>query len=490
MSDEKENSVDVSALQAFDLTPSWAKGAPQVSVGRVHREERPAPRSGGDRDRRPRPGKPPFAKPFAPRPPRPPRPAFVKPMACEIKILPETKALGTIIRKVQGDTHAYKLKDLAFFFLDNPESILLKITPPAEETFFQCSACGFASTRKEDVLNHILSSHFLSYYEAKEVSCEPPKGTFSCVARCSLTGVLLGPPNSHDFNDIVRERVRTCFPNMTEDAYRATLETVRDPEAIEAWRQSAVKKTLFAPRAPAPEGGETPLLTRLEAESEFKRTLLNSLVQEPKNLMMTAAAALQSPVKPLVLAVERALADARRIPSAMCYALRGAFHHRKLHFFRANDSHGPEFVVSTELKAFDAAHAIEELAFAARFLEANPCLDKSEFPADKPDFEKHLQWLVSTGHAVAFTNGVFSAAEKYPKYGPQWKKREVEKLKSGKVEKCEGGEVEKCDGGEVEKLKGGKVERCEDAPQESTCEFQQSEVEEAKKDETTPVVAE
>ena len=41
----------------------------------------------------------------------------------------------------------------------------------------------------------------------------------------------------------------------------------------------------------------------------------------------------------------------------------------------------------------------------------------------EPEIEKHLVWLVSTGHVVAFTNGVYSAVEKYPKYGPQWQKR-------------------------------------------------------------------
>ena len=91
-------------------------------------------------------------------------------------------------------------------------------------------------------------------------------------------------------------------------------------------------------------------------------------------------------------------------------------------FFRVNDAHGPEFVTNVEYKEFDSAHAIPELAAAANFLAEHPCLDKSEFPAE-PDFEKHLSWLVTTGHAVAFTNGVYSLVEKFPKYGPQWKKR-------------------------------------------------------------------
>jgi hypothetical protein len=81
-----------------------------------------------------------------------------------------------------------------------------------------------------------------------------------------------------------------------------------------------------------------------------------------------------------------------------------------------------------ELKSFDAEHAIAELASAWKFISENPCCDKSEFP-QTPDFEKHVQWLVSTGHVVAFTNGVYSAVEKFPKYGPQWKKRKKQEKK-------------------------------------------------------------
>ena len=146
----------------------------------------------------------------------------------------------------------------------------------------------------------------------------------------------------------------------------------------------------------------------------------------PKNLMITAERALKSPVKPLVWAVRDALEAERRAPYNMCFALRGAFHHRKLHFFRANDARGPEFVTSSDLKEFDAAHAIPELAKVATFIAEHPCSPRIDIVTE-PEIEKHLVWLVSTGHVVAFTNGVYSAVEKYPKYGPQWQKRKEAK---------------------------------------------------------------
>ena len=426
MSTEEAPKVDLGSLGAFDFTPDWAKKDAGVTVGKTSPVRNFGDRPQGDRPkgRGPEGGKKPFRKFDGPRKPfdGPRKPRFEdrpKPLQAEVKILPETKALGTIIRKLQQDTHAYKLKDLAYFFLDNPSSVLLKVTMKDETKFHQCKACGFASTKEEDVVDHILNAHLGDYYEAKEIDCEPPKGNFNCVAKCGLSGVLLGPPNVHEFNATVKEMIRTRYPNMSEAEYRSHIEMVRDAEAIEQWRQGAVKKTVYVAKG-AEEGAET--YTREQAEGLFRRTILASLLDQPKNLMITAEVAAKSPVRPLQWVARDAVEAERRAPYNMCFALRGAFHHRKLKFFRANDARGPEFVTNVEYKAFDAAHAIPELAKIATFIAENPCQPKAVIAPDA-ESEKHLNWLVTTGHVVAFTNGVFSPVEKFPKYGPQWQKK-------------------------------------------------------------------
>ena len=143
MSDENGNILD---LGSIDFTPDWAKKDAGVNVGKIRpeRDERGKgirDQGSGIRksfgDRKPFGEKKPFSKkPFGDRKPFDRKPRFTerpKPLEAEVKILPETKALGTIIRKLQSDTHAYKLKDLAYFFLDNPSSVLLKITPKAKQ---------------------------------------------------------------------------------------------------------------------------------------------------------------------------------------------------------------------------------------------------------------------------------------------------------------------------------------------------------------------
>ena len=453
MSEENGNILD---LGSIDFTPDWAKRDAGVSVGKIHpeRDAGNGLRDGGRGSRKPfgdrrSPGGHATApgrrgeggRQFAHAPfDRKSRFEEVfRPLEAEVKVLPETKALGTIIRKLQSDAHAYKLKDLAYFFLDNPSSILLKVTPKASapQAFFQCKVCGFASTKEEEVLAHAVGAHLGDYYDSREVEVEPPKGSFSCVAKCGLSGVLLGPPNIHEFNAVVREMVRTRYPEMTEEQYRARIEMVRDAEAIEAWRAGATKKTLFFAKGASGQEG-APGLSREAAEGAFRRTILPSLVEAPKRLMITAEVAMKSPDRSLQRAVRDALEAERRNPYNMCFALRGAFHHRKLHFFRANDPRGQEFVSGVEYREFDVEHAIPELASVAKFVAGHPCCDKSEFPPEA-DFEKHLNWLVTTGHVVAFTNGVFSSVEKFPKYGPQWKKRQAQPAAPTEVEKVGGG---------------------------------------------------
>lgn len=465
-----EEQVNISSLGSFDFTPDWARKSAGVTVGSAAEpQERRNPRpQRDDGDRRPprdrfkndrfgKSGARPFEKRRGDAPQARER---VQRLEAEITILPETKALGTIIRKLQNDTHAYKLRDLAQFFLDNPQSILLKVVPKGDIRFFQCKVCSFASDREEDVIAHILGTHLGDYYDSKEIECEPPKGNFNCVAKCGLSGELLGPPNIHEFNYIVKEMIRTRYPEMSEERYRAGIEMVRDSGEIERWRAGATRRTVFTAKGAEAE------LSREQAEGEFRRTILPTLIDTPKRLMITAAQAMKSPVKSLQRAVREAVEAERRAPYSMCFALRGAFHHRKLNFFRVNDSKGPEFVTGVEYKPFDADHAIEELATIAKFIAENPCCDRSEFAADAQS-GKHLDWLVSTGHVVSFTNGVYSQVEKYPKYGPQWRKC---RKGAAKPEKTVGtqSEAEKRNAAEAqsgEKIENKEVKENETAPE-------------------------
>lgn len=478
--------LDLSALGSFDFTPAWAKGKPDDAAKFARfeaREETPArgerPRfgQGGPRrdDRGPRPGGPRrdergprrddrgprsgFGGPRDDRGPRggfggprredrPPR-EFVKPLDVDVRILPGQKQLGEFIRRIQSAPFmAYPLKQLAYFFLEHLEACVLRVAPKkgaAEPVVFhQCKACGAVAFSEEELMAHVVAAHLGDYYVCEEVACEAPKGAFTCVAKCGLSGELLGPPNLHGYDARVREMVRTRFPNMSEEAYRARIEMVRDAETVEAWRASATKKTIYRrketqPQAPAPAADEgeaaapvAPAIEREAAELEFRRTIAPSLLSSPKSVDLAADLALKSSNRAFIFACRDALAREKRFPASLFYALRGAFHHRKLQFFRANDPRGPEFVIAVKPAPLDLAHAIPELAELVTYVEAHPDQAPGAVVAalaagdavKGQNVKAHIMWLLEKGHLVCYANGggLVPPAE-HPRWRPQPRKQ-------------------------------------------------------------------
>ena len=494
-----ENAVDLSGLGSFDFTPDWARGKPDDASRyarfegrddrrddrgpRYEREDRPPRREREDRpprhdrDDRPRDDRPKFNGPRrdGDRPKfdgsrrdgdrprfngprrdgdRPrfngPRRDFIAPLDADVRILPSPKDIGTIINKIKSSHVAYPLKQLAYFFLDHPEACILRVSPkkpkngeqPVDLNFHQCKACGVVTFSDEELSSHILSAHLSDYYVAEEVECEPPKGAFTCVAKCGLTGELLGPPNLHGYDARIREMLRTRFPDMSEQAYRAHIEMVRDLEVIEQWRASATKKTIYKKKGEP----DAPAMEREAVELEFSRMIAPNLVSTPKSVDITADVALKSTSKPLLFACRDAIQRERRFPASLFYALRGAFHHRKLEFFRANDPRGPEFVTAAKPTVLDTSHAIAELTAIVKYVEAHPGTMATEIVSalggeditKAAETRAHLTWLAEKGYVVAYANGTYSHPAEHPAYrqpaGAKKEKPIVEEPKSAAEE--------------------------------------------------------
>ncbi len=450
--EQDAGAVDLSGIGSFDFTPDWAKGKPDDKSRyarfepREERDDRSDRRDGG----RGRPGfgerrdggrgKPGFGErrdagrgrpAFGDRrdgdrgPRREFRP-FVKPLDAEVRILPSQKDLGGIIRKIQTTHLAYPLRQLERLFLENPGSCMLRVTPRGEaaETvrFHQCKACGFVAFSEDELAAHLVAAHLGDYWTAEEIDCEPPKGAFTCVAKCGLSGELLGPPNLHGYDARIREMIRTRYPNMSEAAYRARIEIVRDQEAVEAWRQAATKKTVFRKKGEA----DAPAVEREVAEMEFRMQIAPSMTSTPKAVDVSADLALKASDRAFVFACRDAIELEKRRPRNLSFALHGAFHHRKLEFFRANDPRGPEFVVAVKPTPLDTAHAVAELAALVQYVEAHGETTRAELLAalaagdekKAADVKSHIAWLVEKGHLVGFSDGMLTVPAKFPKHTP------------------------------------------------------------------------
>ncbi|HRR33081.1 MAG TPA: hypothetical protein P5026_03200 [Kiritimatiellia bacterium] len=367
----------------------------------------------------------------------------------EIRVLPEQKALGAVIRRIQTSHRAFPLRDIAWLFLDNPASCLIRMEPLKDQQvpLFQCKVCGMPALSEEEIRTHLVNRHMDDFFDVEEVSCEPPSGAFVCVARCGMSGELLGPPNHHSFNSKVQEMLRTRYATMTEEAYRARIETVRDPEVIEKWRQQCTKKKIYRRKGASPtvaepvdaadaaESGVTaeadaepapkaPAMERDVAELVLLREILPEQIASVRHLICTAAVGMQTPSRPLYYALKDMLQRERRFPASLFFALRGAFRHRKLHLFRVNDPKGQDFVMLKTPVALDPSHTVQALRDVLTYVNEHPACTKAEMVAaiaggDEEKIKEtlvQLVWLVERGHVVEFYNDVLSGPLEYPAF--------------------------------------------------------------------------
>ena len=64
----------------------------------------------------------------------------------------------------------------------------------------RCSLDDSLWLTREGALEHVVPSGLLSnYYRTEEVEVEPPRGNFTVIAVHRKSGVVLGPPNHHEY---------------------------------------------------------------------------------------------------------------------------------------------------------------------------------------------------------------------------------------------------------------------------------------------------
>ncbi len=110
---------------------------------------------------------------------------------------------------------------------------------------------GLPFESEEAALAHVLQRHIGLFFDLSEAEVEPPKGNYLVISRCGMTGTLLGPPNYHRYAQIVQQHYAAAGLRMPFEAFKARIESVRDPEVVKQWQEKMRKVTRYTWKGPA-----------------------------------------------------------------------------------------------------------------------------------------------------------------------------------------------------------------------------------------------
>ena len=349
------------------------------------------------------------------------RPPFVR-LPFRITFVPDKKQLGAVVRQLRHSHRAYPIGEIAHLLMSKPAYFLVKFEahPPSASSnsqttpsLYQCTSCNEVFRDESQACNHILAQHLSEVYDSEEISVDPPTGQFVVVARCRKSGILLGPPNHHSYNDKLRELHASRFKHLPFDAFLKQIETIRDPEQIEAWKEQVSHKTVFFLKdTREPEGG----LTKAEAEAAFMEGPGANMLHRQHRMLVPGVVAAEFKDQDLKRAVQAAWHREQDRPLFMPRALKPAFRHMGLHVFKAG---GQVFVTAVKPYPVDPAHAADFLQEVLSFLERHPGSTRVQMlealrpgkDSEAPEVHEILQalhWLVEKGGVIEFFNGMLS----------------------------------------------------------------------------------
>jgi hypothetical protein len=328
--------------------------------------------------------------------------------------------LSLVVRDLRRSWRAYRLNEIAELFLSRPESHAVKIEIKAAakgETaprLYQCTLTRAVFLDRSAAVAHARARGLEKFYEKEETQGDPPTGHFMVVARCGLSGTLLGPPNHHSYARAVQDLHRERYARMPLEEYRSRIQTVRDPELIEQWKQEQCKRLVFREKT---DGEPGPEMDRAQAEAHFEEHHLPKLIVDGRRFIAPAVVMRATEDRAILYAMREAWTSESRRPRTLLFALRPALRHMGMHIFRANGK--VAFVTAVQPRPLAPGHAVQPIGEVLDYLHEHPgCTRQQLVDALRPGKEptspevgevlNPFRWLIERGHVIEFSNGTLS----------------------------------------------------------------------------------
>lgn len=390
------------------------------------------PQSREQRSRRPRSDRPGAARPeenHRGRDDRRERPP-VQPIAVTVRFIPHAPAFNSVIAQIKSGSVAYSVFALARLFLEKPERYDVQLTTPEDRPLFQLGENGAVASDRAILEASAFTSARDDFYTIEVIQSEPLKGNFTNVARCRLSGTLLGPTNHHNYQPQLRTLYEARFSRrMSFVDYQKQIEISSDPAVVEEWKEQARNVTTYTART-----GEPPLTftNAAEVERHFRQNHLPGLVRSAHELTIDGVMSRRLPDRALGGAIEEAWTVETRSPSKMMQELSAGLRQAGLNIFRHR--RGMLFVSPIRARVFshESAGVSASINAILEKVASTPGINCKQFAeqlapagAEPADLERtrltlasDLHWLVSEGYVIEFNDGSLDLPKTKPPVAP------------------------------------------------------------------------
>ena len=361
-----------------------------------------------------------------------------------VTFLPDEKGVEQLARQIKITGRAYPLFQIAQLVLQKPErySVQLGVKKKADGTvaqsLFACALDDSPWLSEDEAVAHVLAHHFATFYQAERTATEPPKGTYTFVAQCGMSGVILGPPNYHDYQNQLRKLHAEKFSRMPFDMFKARVKIVKDEAVVKKWIEDQSFKTEYNCLNVAEP---LKLASLEEVEKHFRATHKDNIIKPVETMIVAGVPSRSLRSGGLQRLVRDEWEHQKHFPLVVATKLSQQFASHGLQFFKVNKTVTHVAVARPQFLDLESTPVSESIRRIVEFINANARCTRKKLvealaPTPKPTVIEvkpeepaataaaagptaeqtaiisDLHWLVHQGHVLEFADGRLETAKK------------------------------------------------------------------------------
>ncbi len=335
----------------------------------------------------------------------------------DVRFIPHALAFENVIAQIKSGSVTYSVFALARLFLDKPERYDVKLKAAEGAVLHQMGEQGEAATDPRTLEATAFANAKDEFYTVEQTQTEPLKGNFTNVARCRVSGTLLGPTNHHAYQPQLRALYEQRFSRrMGFQDYQRQIEIVSDPAVVEEWKEQARSITTYKTKGLEPE---VEFKNAAEAERHFRQTHLPTLQRSAQEVTIGGVVSRRLADRGLGIVIENAWSAEMRSPSKMMQELSAGLRSAGLNIFRHR--RGMLFVSPFRIRPFghERASVSASINGILEKLTETPGMNRKQLaekiaPAEaeaaeveraKRTLASDLHWLIHEGYVIEFNDG-------------------------------------------------------------------------------------
>jgi hypothetical protein len=375
-----------------------------------------------------------------------------------VAFLADERGIEQIARQIRVTGRAYPLFQIADVVLQKPERYSVRLTVKKKpdgvviQPLFVCALDDSPWLSEDEAVAHVLKNHFATFYQAERTPTDPPKGTYTFVAQCGMSGVILGPPNYHDYQNQLRKLHAERFSKMPFEAFKSRVKIVKDEAVVKKWIEDQSFKTEYI-CLNVPEPLKLPSME--EVEKHFRATHKEAIIKQVETVVLDGTKSRNLRNRELQRLVRSEWEHQKHFPLQLATALSKQFSSHGLQFFKVNKTVVHVSVARPQFLDLVLTPVSENIKRIVEFINANPRSSrrkliealapspKVEAPAPAPVAEGQtpapategeaaapkpvqqpeptpeqtaliadLHWLIHQGHVLEFADGRLETAKK------------------------------------------------------------------------------